>query len=131
MPQFGVRSENQLTTCVEELQVVLREVILLIDFSVLEGHRGQEAQDRAYARGFSKVRWPNGKHNSNPSRGVDLAPWPIDWSNTEVARQRFILLAGFVLATATRLGIKLRWGGDWDGDLDTRDEKFRYLGHFE
>jgi hypothetical protein len=116
---------------------VLNAVITVFDFSVLEGHRGQEAQERAYAKGLSKVHWPFGKHNSQPSKAVDIAPYPIDWGDgkdpqqAEAARQRFCLLAGFVLCTAQRMGIKLRWGGDWNGNLDTRDEKFRDLGHFE
>jgi peptidoglycan L-alanyl-D-glutamate endopeptidase CwlK len=32
---------------------------------------------------------------------------------------------------ANTLGIKIRWGGDWNGDLQFRDEKFKDLPHFE
>ena len=115
----------------------MNEVIKQFDFTVLEGHRGQEAQDRAYAKHLSQVRWPFGRHNSSPSAAVDIAPYPIDWGDgatpekAEAARQRFCYLAGWVMATAKALGIPLRWGGDWDGDRDTRDERFRDLGHFE
>ena len=43
-----------------------------------------------------------------------------------------MLLAGFILCIAAQKGIKLRWGGDWDNDFDTRDEgRFRDLPHFE
>lgn len=137
MPLFGSASKKQLETCDERLQRLFNAVILYFDFTVLEGHRGQEEQDRAYAKGLSKVRWPNGKHNSFPSKAADIAPYPIDWGDgedpikAEASRQRFCLLAGFVLATAIQLGIKVRWGGDWNGNLDTRDEKFRDIGHFE
>jgi peptidoglycan LD-endopeptidase CwlK len=131
MAVFSDASRKQLGTCDPRLQRVLLEVIKYFDFSVLEGHRGEEDQNRAYAKGLSQVRWPFGKHNSLPSKAVDLAPYPIDWSSTEAARQRFCLLAGFVLLEGLKQGVKLRWGGDWDGDNDTRDEKFRDLGHFE
>lgn len=152
MPQFSVRSENILNTCDERLQVVLRDVIEIFDFTVLEGHRNEEDQNAAYIRGASKVRWPNGKHNSIPSRAADIAPYPIDWGGpehgpawnglsdaekravrrrNEAARQRFCYLAGFVMMAAAKRGIKLRWGGDWDSDRDTRDENFRDLPHFE
>ena len=137
MPAFSTTSQAQLSTCDQRLQDVLNKVIIKFDFTVLEGHRGQEAQDRAYARGLSQVRWPNGKHNATPSKAADVAPYPIDWGDpnnrekAEAARQRFCYLAGWVMATAEQMGIKLRWGGDWDGDRDTRDEHFRDLGHFE
>jgi len=135
MPVFSTSSREQLATCDQRLQDVLKKVIIQFDFSVLEGFRDQAAQERAYARGFSKVHWPHGKHNSTPSKAVDIAPYPIDWGSdkdkAEAARQRFCYLAGWVMATAQAMGIKLRWGGDWDGDRDTRDEVFRDLGHFE
>lgn len=131
MPKFSAASLEQLKTCDQRIQDVLNKVITVFDFTVLEGHRGQEAQDRAYARGFSQVKWPKGKHNATPSQAVDIAPYPIDWSNNEAAKQRFIYLAGWVMATAAQMSIPLRWGGDWDGDKDTRDEHFRDLGHFE
>lgn len=131
MAKFGAVSLKQRETLCTELQQVLDEVITLFDFSILEGFRDEEKQNRAYSRGLSQVKWPNGKHNKLPSDAVDIAPWPIDWSNKEAAIQRFVYLAGWVMATAAMLGISLRWGGDWDGDRDTRDEKFRDLGHFE
>jgi peptidoglycan L-alanyl-D-glutamate endopeptidase CwlK len=131
MPAFSTFSLEQLRTLDERLQKVLVQVIGYYDFKVLEGFRGEQAQNAAYFRGASKLRWPFGKHNRNPSLAVDIAPYPIDWANSEAARQRFCYLAGHVMAEARHLGIKLRWGGDWDGDQDTRDEKFRDLGHFE
>jgi hypothetical protein len=131
MPKFGSASKRELKSCVAELQTLANEVIKIFDFSVLEGHRNERDQNIAFAKGASQRQWPLGEHNSKPSKAMDVSPWPIDWKNEEVARQRFVLLAGFMLCTALRLGIKLRWGGDWNGNLDTRDEKFRDYGHFE
>jgi len=102
-----------------------------MDFSVLEGHRDKETQNRYYEKGTSKIKWPDGKHNKLPSRAMDLAPYPIDWSNRPKAIARFYLLAGVILAVADELGIGLRWGGDWDGDWDLFDQEFDDLGHFE
>lgn len=131
MPKFSRESLTQLATCDKRLQQVLSEVIKVFDFSVIEGHRDQKAQDRAYAKGLSKLRWPNGNHNSLPSMAVDIAPYPIDWSEKEKAHLRFAYLAGFVMSEAERLGIKLRWGGDWNRNQDPRDETFLDLPHFE
>lgn len=132
MPSFSAASRKQLATLHPDLQKVLNEAIRYIDFSVVEGHRGKAAQDAAYAKGLSKLPWPRGQHNANPSRAVDLAPYPIDWSDQPKAVERFVYLAGFVMCTARRLGIPLRWGGDWTRNDDMRDEgAFRDRPHFE
>lgn len=127
MPRFSNRSKAALETCHPELQRLLNEAIRHIDFSVLEGHRGKEAQNDAFRRGYSKLPWPHGKHNSTPSLAVDIAPYPIDWKDTE----RFVLFAGFILGLASQMGLAVRWGGDWDRDYRVKDERFRDLGHFE
>ena len=71
--------------------------------------------------------WPNSKHNSLPSVAVDIAPYPIDWEDTE----RFIQLSGAILQIAKQNGLDLRWGGDWNRDGRMTDESFRDLLHFE
>lgn len=131
MPTLGASSKKELATCHKDLQKLADEVIKWFDFTVLEGHRNERDQNIAFAKGKSQRMWPNGEHNKKPSTAMDVAPWPIDWSNKEAATQRFVLLAGFMLCCACKLGIKVRWGGDWNGNLDTRDEKFRDYGHFE
>jgi peptidoglycan L-alanyl-D-glutamate endopeptidase CwlK len=137
MPKFGKESLAHLATLEPRLRSVFERVILDVDCKVLEGHRGQQAQDRAFAEGRSKLKWPNGNHNSYPSRAADVAPYPIDWGDKGDARQRtaasqrFCLFAGYVLATAAMMDVKLRWGGDWDSDWDLSDERFRDLVHFE
>lgn len=62
---------------------------------------------------------------------MDVAPYPVSWAETPANMERFAYLAGVVMTTAARLGVKLRWGGDWDQDGDTRDETFRDRPHFE
>lgn len=131
MPTFGSASEAQLQTCHPHLQKVLREAIKYFDFSVVEGHRGKEAQNAAYAKGLSKVRWPNGNHNKSPSLAADIAPYPIDWSDKRGAIERFVFMQGVVWACAERLGIKIRLGLDWNRNLDMRDETFRDYPHVE
>jgi peptidoglycan L-alanyl-D-glutamate endopeptidase CwlK len=36
-----------------------------------------------------------------------------------------------MLGIASGLGIKLRWGGNWNGDFNLKDNKFQDIGHFE
>lgn len=130
--RFGSRSLHNLRTCHPDLVRVLKLALSwgVIDFAVVEGHRGEARQNAAFEAGNSKLRWPDGKHNDFPSRAADLAPWiggAIPWND----RRYWDVLAGAVLAAAAQLGVELRWGGDWDGDTDLSDQKFNDLGHFE
>lgn len=131
MPVFSKRSLDILSTCDDKLQRIAHRAIKVFDFSAVEGFRNKEQQDVAVAKGLSQTPWPQSKHNKTPAKALDCAPYPIDWSNAESARQRFCVLAGVMLMAAYAEGVKLRWGGDWDRDNDTRDEHFRDLPHFE
>ena len=79
MPKFGKKSLEKLNTCDKRLQLVLNEVIKTVDCSVLEGHRGEQRQNKLYDEGKTKLKFPNGRHNASPSRAVDVVPYPIDW----------------------------------------------------
>ena len=127
MPSFGERSKKNLATCDHRLQQILNDVIHTYDFTVLEGYRSDERQEELFHEGKSKLRAGKSKHNINPSIAVDVAPYPIDWSDAK----RFYLLAGFIFQAAKERGVEIRWGGDWDGDWDHKDQSFNDLPHFE
>lgn len=127
MPSFSKVSKDRLSTADVKLQDICNEAIKTMDFSVLCGHRDKVAQDLAYAQGTSKLRWPKSKHNTSPSKAVDLAPWPINWNDIG----RFMKLADLVLAIAKKKKIKIRWGADWNRNGQWQDEKFRDWPHFE
>jgi len=40
-------------------------------------------------------------------------------------------MAGRICQEADRLGVPIRWGGDWDRDDRTSDNKFNDYVHFE
>ena len=127
MPRFGKRSRSRLSTCDDRLQDLFKEVVKHFDCSVIQGHRGKADQNKAFDEGRSKLRYPDGNHNAVPSKAVDVAPYPIDWSD----RDRFHYFSGFVLGIASQMGLKIRWGGDWDRDTQVKDNKFDDLPHFE
>jgi peptidoglycan L-alanyl-D-glutamate endopeptidase CwlK len=135
MPQFSAISKSNLSTCDQRLQDILNEAIKHIDFIIITGHRGQADQDKAYAEGRSKLKWPNGNHNAYPSRAVDIAPYvpdvKIDWRDVPA----FGRLMGYIERIAVEKGIKLRFGMDWDSDRRTvgfdPDEKFLDAPHIE
>ena len=128
MPSFGKSSRAKLDTCHQDIQLLCQAVIDSgFDITILEGHRSNERQAELLKEGKTKVGPGKSKHNSNPSRAVDIAPWPIDWED----REQFTFLAGYMKGMAAALGIKIRWGGDWDQDFQLSDNRFDDLPHFE
>lgn len=112
MPGFGAESTRKLRSCDPRLQELFQRVNALWPCTIIEGHRGETAQNKAFAEGKSKLKWPLGKHNRYPSNAVDVAPDPVDFN----AREHILTFGGFVMGAAAQMGLKIRWGGDWDGD---------------
>lgn len=134
MPSFSERSLRRLETCDDRLQRIFSQVIEDWDCTIICGHRNESDQNKAFASGASKLRFPNSEHNVFPSRAVDVAPWPIpeEWgAKKRDEYEKFRYFAFFVLGVASGMGICLRWGGDWDRDKDVLDQDFNDLVHFE
>lgn len=109
MPSYSTSSAQRLLTCDHRLQRLFGELIKEVDHSILCGYRNKEDQDWAYETGHSKLQWPHSKHNVMPSQAVDAAPFPLEPHEI----QRYIEFASVVKEMAARLGIKIRWGGDF------------------
>ena len=135
MPKFGKRSKERLNGVDSRLINVLNEVVKYFDITVIEGLRSEKRQNELLAKGKSKTKFS--KHIEG--KAVDIAPYPIDWK----ARDDFHYLGGFVLGIAAKMGVNVRWGGDWSSpslDKDvmrgaeqrtTKDNGFDDLVHFE
>lgn len=159
MPSLGKTSRSRLDTCDVRVQMLAEWLVEFFDVSVITGHRAKPEQDRAFKRRLSKLEWPKSKHNSNPSMGIDLAPYDARFGQLfgnkpqlekiaaqikgrhsaatklrladQYVREQYTLMAGLLMARARDCGIGLRWGGDWNQDFDTLDNSFDDLGHFE
>lgn len=127
MPKFSKQSMKNLVTCHVDLQKIFQEVVKDFDCTVICGYRNQESQNEAYSKGYSKVTYPNSKHNTLPSLAVDVTPYPINWNDTN--RMRYF--AGYVIGIAHGMNIHLRWGGDWNSNFELKDENFFDFAHFE
>lgn len=123
--KLGSKSKERLSTVKPELQSVVKKAFETVPFdvTVLEGIRTVERQKELVAKGASKTM--NSKHITGDA--VDLAPYPIDWDD----KSRFNELSKHMLQAASELGIKIRWGGDWNMDGDWKDESFYDGPHFE
>lgn len=153
MPKFGKTSRNRLEQAHVDIELVCNEAVSIIDFSVLCTFRNQQEQNRAYDKGYSKVIWPNGKHNIKPSHAVDVAPyysekphirWPVvpDQKLTKKIYEKklakyikevamFYSLGSILVTIAKSYNIKWRWGADWDSDWDFMDQNFDDIAHHE
>ena len=134
MAKFGKQSLDRLATCDERIQKVMNEAIKHYDFTVLYGYRTPAEQFELFKQGRTLVgkEWKvtgktvtnlDGKtkmsnHNSNPSKAIDIAPYPIDWNNI----QRFLDMAKVVKEAAKTVGVEITYGGDW---------KMKDYPHFE
>jgi hypothetical protein len=126
---YSAKSQAKLDSADERLQQVFKEAARWWNVTIIEGHRSTRRQRQLYMAGKSKLDGvtKRSNHNHEPSRAVDAAPYPIDWQDTD----RFYRFGFYVLGLAAAMGVKLRWGGDWDSDGDTTDQTFNDLVHFE
>jgi peptidoglycan L-alanyl-D-glutamate endopeptidase CwlK len=151
MPNYSKESLEKLRTCEPDLITVFTEVIKYLNLTIIYGYRSPSIQMQLFRSGriFKDGKWvidrkdkvvtycdgteKKSNHNYNPSRAVDIAPYPIDWND----RERMYFFAGAIMESARRLREErkishdLRWGGDWDLDTEVQDQTFMDLAHFE
>jgi hypothetical protein len=130
--RLGKGSLNKLGECDIRLQqLALRSIEdSPHDFGITCGHRDKAEQDRCCDAGLSKTPWPTSKHNSYPAKAFDFAVYKgaqIDWKDEAAFRA----VAHHIQAIAKDMGIKVRWGGDFNRNGDETDDRFVDLPHIE
>ncbi len=137
MPKFSKSSLEKLATCHIDLQTLFKEVIRTFDCIVTEGYRNKEDQEKAFSSGNSKLHFPHGKHNHNPSLAADVYPYEPKINVDFKDASRFYYFGGYVMGIAQKLKeegkitYSIRYGGDWDRDTQVKDERLKDTGHFE
>lgn len=133
MPKFSRSSQDKLLDADPNLQILFNYVIRYFDCKVICSVRNKEDQNIAFAEGASTVQYPHSKHNSSPSKAVDVVPWPIEWGN--VNRMRYFI--GFVKGVAQMLkeygtmDKEIVTGMDWNDNTILTDQRFNDFPHFE
>lgn len=132
MPEFGLKSQKKLETCDERIQLVLKEAIKYLDFTILDGYKSEEVQNEQYNKKLTNDKYPNSLHNTIPSKAVDIALWHkepphVRWEELF----SFYFLGGFILGIASQMNINLKWGGDLEQNYDITDSDYLNLIHFE
>ena len=134
MPSYSSASTAILGQLHPDLQRWLRSLILITDHKLIEGPRDPDLQRRYFETGLSKgPPGPLAPHTLRPCQAVHLLPYPwrLPSLDGQEARERFHLFAGVALEHARAMGIGVRWGGDWNQNLDPRDNGFDDLLHYE
>lgn len=132
---FGAKSNTELASIKPQLAAVVRRALEIspIDLTVIEGRRTIERQRELYAQGRTTpgkiVAWTmDSKHLTGDA--VDVAPvvnGVTPWKDTKA----FITVGKAMFTAAQELGVRIRWGYDWDQDGNIQ-ERGEYDGpHFE
>lgn len=105
-----------------------------IDFTVIEGLRTRERQQELFKKGTTKTL--NSKHCNQATgfgHAVDLLPYLPGVSSEDIWRKKeaFKEVSDAMFKAAKDLGIKIRWGGDWNQNGRSDDETFYDGPHFE
>jgi peptidoglycan L-alanyl-D-glutamate endopeptidase CwlK len=139
MYHYSKKSQAKLDTCDHDLQVLANEVLKYHDASVVWGHRNEEEQERMFRKKVSKLHFPRSKHNSYPSRAIDLVAYVPSLGGQVWTVKYSLYFAGLVLGIADMLYAqgkmthKVRWGGNWSSKRDVSFTKVRFYDgyHFE
>lgn len=115
---WGKKSKDLLATCDKRLQLIANQMIAKsnFDLTITCGYRGEEEQEKAFAEGKSKAHFGQSKHNSFPSKAMDIMPCsPVIWDTKNYRWWEMIALAYEV---ARKNNIKIRSGAFFDGLCD-------------
>ena len=114
MYKWGKKSSDLLATCDKRLQDLANKMLECSDFdmTITCGYRGKEEQEQYFAEGKSKAHFGQSKHNTFPSKAIDICPYPINWDKTDYRWWKMIALAYEV---ARKNNINIRCGAFFTG----------------
>jgi peptidoglycan L-alanyl-D-glutamate endopeptidase CwlK len=126
------RSQENLKEVAPSLVKLWTRVNTFVPITVVEGKRSKARQEELVKSGASKK--TDSKHCVEPlAEATDVVPSDFNWSKPNEWKElrKLYYLAGIVKALSLEMGIKIRWGGDWDSDSDFTDQTFNDLVHYE
>jgi len=134
MYTLSMKSQSKLDACHPDLQRVVKVLLRIMDVTVLEGKRSKSVQKEYVRQGRSQTL--KSKHlvqEDGYAHAVDLAPYPINWKDTE----RFAYMQGLAVGIGEMLyreGIntgRIRSGIDWDLDGNIKEHSLFDGPHIE
>lgn len=131
--QFSGGSKRRLETVDPLLQDVIEHAleISVVDFGIPMhgGKRTAEEQNKLFCNKVSKCDGYKIKSKHQSGLAIDV----IAYVNCSYSydKEYYYMIYQAVMISAKIYKVKIRWGGDWDGDLDLKDQTFNDLCHFE
>ena len=112
--------QNKLEQAHLSLQEIVLELLHYKDITITCTVRTKEEQEEAFRKGNSKARYGQSAHNFNPSRAIDIVPYPIpmkgnQWDNNS---KEWDDVAELFLTIAKDKGIDITWGGNFKSIVD-------------
>lgn len=133
---WSQKSYNAYITLDPDLRILCDSILPEHDCSILWGYRSEDIQNDLYARGLSKLKFPQSKHNKYFSEAVDLIPYAKGLD--PYGDPRYVTyFCGMVLGHADRLyqngkmAKRVRWGGNWSTSRANPFSSFFDAYHFE
>ena len=115
--KWGKTSLERIATCDKRLQDMANMMLERspFDLTITCGYRTEDEQNKAYEEGKSLAKFGSSKHNTFPSKAIDICPYPIDWSSKDTRWQEVALNA---MWCAGKLGFEIAWGGNFKSIKD-------------
>lgn len=107
--KWGKKSLERLEQCDIRIQNLCNRMLQRSDFdmTITCGHRGKEEQEKAFKEGKSKAHFGQSKHNSMPSKAVDIVPVKVNWDSND---WKWAYMCALAYDCAMELGIKIKCG---------------------
>jgi peptidoglycan LD-endopeptidase CwlK len=118
---MAIKREEKLTGVHPSLVKLAKKAGEKYNIIILEGVRDASRQKELFEQGKSKTL--NSKHliqKDGYSHAIDIAPDPVNWND----REQFVALSFYLKGLADSIGIEIRQGVDWDGDLNIKEHWF-------
>jgi len=128
---LGNASKGRLITCHRDIQTWVNASIEFspVDFTVTDGYRGEEEQERAFEKGYSKAHFGQSPHNNHDpvygplSLAVDLVPYidgKLDYENEGAFKtlHTYLRMVENELLDGGEISHTFDWGGAWGKFID-------------
>ena len=111
------------------LQTLMDKILEKYDICLICGYRTEETQNRYYRQGLSKLKYPQSKHNKQPSLAVDIAVYH-KVGGVSFNEKDLIYMSGYIKGVADIMGIPIRVGSIWNKQW-VSENGFLDAGHIE
>lgn len=121
--KYSRKSLERLKTCDKKIRNLMIFALenSKFDITIACGFRSDIDQQLAFQQGKSKAKWGESKHNTFPSKAIDIYPYSqrrMCNGDKEGDIEKIKELSEHIKECAKKLDINIKWGGDWKNFKD-------------